>query len=109
MIAATGAVIVLASDWRRGRDLLQLRHELDAAGVEGSLIDTTPILEGQPRWKEIEAWMIEHDVADGAVAIIDDLWDMGALAARFVRASPLYGFDEAAAGAIMALFAITPR
>lgn len=104
VIRAIGAEIVLASDWRRDRALPHLRDELGAAGVEGSLLGVTPTLAGQPRWREIEAWMIEHGVALDAVVIVDDGYDMGALAARFVRCSPLNGFDEDAASAIVALF-----
>lgn len=104
VIRATGAEIVLASDWRRGRELPQLRDELGAAGVVGSLIGVTPELGGQPRWREIEAWMTEHTIRAEAVVIVDDGYDMGALAARFVRASPLTGLDEQTATAIVALF-----
>ena len=104
VIRATGAEIVLASDWRRDRELQHLRDELHAAGVEGSLLGVTPTLGGQARWREIEAWMTEHDVGPEDVVIVDDGYDMGVLAARFVRASPLNGLDEEAAGAIVALF-----
>ena len=51
-----------------------------------------------------EAWMLAHDVVPASMAIVDDGYDMGALAARFVRASPLNGLDKEAAAAIVALF-----
>ncbi len=38
------------------------------------------------------------------VVIVDDLYEMGPLAARFVRASPLSGLDRRAVDAIVALF-----
>ena len=104
VIRTTGAEIVLASDWRRGRELPQLRDELHAAGVAGSLLGATPVLAGQERWREIEAWMIPHEVGPTAVVIIDDGFDMGALAARFVRASPFNGLDQDAARKIVAPF-----
>ncbi len=104
VIRMTGAEIVLASDWRLGRELPQLREELRAAGVEGSLLGVTPAITGQPRWREVEAWMTEHELRPEAVVIVDDLYDMGALAARFVRASPLTGLDEDTARAIVARF-----
>ena len=104
VLRVTGAEIVLASDWRRDRELQHLREELRGAGVDGSLLGVTPILGGHARWREIEAWMIEHDVGPDAIVIVDDGYDMGALAARFVRASPLNGLDEEAASAIVALF-----
>ncbi|HEY4056577.1 MAG TPA: HAD domain-containing protein [Kofleriaceae bacterium] len=104
MIRATGAQIVLASDWRRGRELPHLRDELRAAGVEGTLIGVTGVLDGQPRWREIEAWMTEHGVGAEDVVIVDDGYDMGELAARFVRVTPLDGLDAGAADAIVTLF-----
>jgi hypothetical protein len=99
-----GARLVLASDWRLGRSLDHLRDELRGAQVEAALADVTPSVVGAPRWREIEAWMRAHAIATDAVAIVDDLHDMGPLATRFVRTSPLVGLDEAAARAIAALF-----
>lgn len=104
LLRTIGAAIVLASDWRRGRDLRLLAAELDAAGVIGTLIDATPELAGE-RWTEIAAWMAAHGVMPDDVAIVDDGFDMGALAARFVRISPLNGLDHDAAHAVAALFA----
>lgn len=109
MLRATRAGVVLGSDWRRDRALDHLRHELAAAGVECTLIGTTPELGAVARWREIAAWMAEHDVEPASVAIIDDGFAMGPLAARFVRTSPLVGLDDEAARAILALFAIAPR
>ena len=105
LVRALDAHIVLASDWRNGRTLEFLAGELRAAGVEGSLLDVTPVL-GQGRWREIEAWMREHDVPAEHVVIVDDGYDMGPLAARFVRCSPLHGLDEDAVSAIKLLFEI---
>lgn len=34
-----GAVLVLSSDWRRGRDLAVLADELQSAGIDGRLLD----------------------------------------------------------------------
>ncbi len=104
VLSTTGAEIVLASDWRRGRELDHLRNELHAAGVEGLLIGTTPVL-GGARWCEIEAWRDEHDVPLDHMVIVDDGYEMGPLAPRFVRVSPLNGLDDEAARAIVALFA----
>jgi len=104
VLRVTGAEIVLSSDWRRNRELQHLRDELRAAGIAGSLIGATPSLGGQPRWREIEAWMIEHGVSHEEIVVVDDGYDMGTLAPRFVRASPLNGLDEEIASAIVALF-----
>jgi hypothetical protein len=104
VLRATNAEIVLASDWRLNRELQELRDELHAAGIDVSLRGATPELEGQPRWREVEAWMVEHNLAREAMVIIDDKYDMGPLSARFVRVSPLNGLDDQAAQAIRALF-----
>jgi hypothetical protein len=104
VLRAINAEIVLASDWRLNRELMELRDELHAAGIDVSLRGATPSLEGQPRWREVEAWMVEHNMARESVAIIDDKYDMGPLSARFVRVSPLNGLDDEAAQAIRALF-----
>jgi hypothetical protein len=104
VLSATGCDLVLCSAWRDGRTLQQLSIELFAAGVEGSLVGATRAL-GEPRWREIEAWMTLHDLPLEAIAIVDDIADMGPLAPRFVRTSPLTGLDAAAARSIVALFA----
>lgn len=106
VIAATGARIVLSSDWRRDRELEDLQEELVAAGVECVLVGTTPVL-GGPRWREIEAWMVEHQVSRESIVIVDDAFDMGPLSERFVRTSPLSGLDEGAVRAIIGLFTRT--
>ena len=103
VIAASGASVVLSSDWRRGRALTLLREELGAAGVVGTLIDVTPVL-GEARWREIQAWMTANLVEPESVVIVDDGYDMGPLGPRFVRTSPLNGLDEEAARAIVRLF-----
>ncbi len=102
VLATTGAVLVMSSDWRRGRELERLRTELSAAGVVGTLHDKTPEL-GTFRWQEIAAWLEANPV--DAYVIVDDMYDMGDLAARFVRTSPLGGLDEDAAARIAQLFA----
>jgi hypothetical protein len=103
VLEATGAEVVLISDWRRGRDMEHLREELAAAGIVCSLRGATPVL-GSVRWQEIDAWMREHDVAMESVVIVDDGFDMGPLRPRFVRTSPLNGLDEDAAREIRRLF-----
>lgn len=105
VIEATDASVVLSSDWRRGRELQHLRDELAAAGVVCSLLGVTPVL-GGARWREIEAWMAEHTVGLESIVIVDDAYDMGPLAPRFVRTSPLNGLDEDAARSIGRLFGV---
>lgn len=105
VIDATSAAVVLSSDWRVGRELDVLRGELAAAGVVGTLHGVTPVL-GSPRWREIEAWLAQQKFAPRDYVIIDDGFDMGPLASRFVRTSPLNGLDGEAAAAILRLFAV---
>jgi hypothetical protein len=104
VVRRIGAQLVLASDWRRGRDLDLLRDELLAAGIDGVLVGATPVIAGGSRWHEIEAYMTEHAIPPADVVIVDDGYEMGTLAARFVRVSPLNGLDDTAARAIVALF-----
>ncbi len=104
VIRRTQARIVMSSDWRRGRDLETLRAELRAAGIESPLDDATPVI-GRERWREIEAWMAAHETGVDSIAIVDDGHDMGPLASRFVRVSPLNGLDADAANQLVALFA----
>jgi hypothetical protein len=104
VLRATGASIVVASDWRLNHELDELRDELRAAGIDATVIGATPRLDGQPRWREIEAWMVEHGCHRDAVVILDDRRDMGHLTERFVRTSAACGIDDAAAQAIVALF-----
>jgi HAD domain in Swiss Army Knife RNA repair proteins len=86
-----------------GRDLAELRAELRAAGIDAALVAKTPEPATRERWREIQAWLDEHpEVTE--FAIVDDLWDMGPLGARFVRTSPLHGLDAAAAEQLAALF-----
>lgn len=106
VLEATGARVVLSSDWRRDRELQLLQDELAAAGIDCSLLGATPVL-GQARWREIAAWMTEHDVGPSSVVVVDDGFDMGPLASRFVRTSPLNGLDDDAVRSIVALFGVS--
>ena len=101
------AEVVMSSDWRIGGSLDQLREQLARAGMDVGLRDITPVLGGQPRWREIEAWMVEHRVHPEDIVIVDDELTMGSLGWRHVRTSSRDGLDEPAAAAIRAMF--TPR
>lgn len=101
VVRATGAEVVMSSSWREDRPLDELRDHLARAGVDVPLIDVTPVLSGQPRWTEIEAWCLAHQPR--CFAIVDDIADMGPLAARHVRTRMLTGLDEDAAAALQAL------
>lgn len=101
-VTALDARVVLASDWRIGRTVEALREALGAHGLP--LHDVTPSACGGGRWREIAAWLAAHDCAAEQAAIVDDAFDMGELAARHVRCTPLAGFDESAAAQLRALF-----
>ena len=103
LLVLTGASVVLSSDWRIGRELAHLQDELSTAGITCSVVGTTPVL-GTERWQEIEAWRSAHRVGLDAIAIVDDGFDMGPLAPRFVRTSPLNGLDDDAVDALRQLF-----
>ena len=100
--AEHGAHIVMCSDWRIGRTLAALREALGAHGLE--LHDVTPSSCGGGRWREIAAWLHANDIAAAEAAIVDDAFDMGELAHRHVRISPLRGFDDDAAAELRALY-----
>ena len=104
-IRAIDAQVVMASDWRTACSLDELRAQLARAGIDAPLRDITPVIDGQPRWREIEAWMVEHRVHPEDIVIVDDELTMGPLGWRHVRTSPLDGLDEPAAAAIQAMFA----
>ncbi len=104
VLRTLSADVVMSSDWRLHRTEAELGDELAAAGITCTLRGTTPVLPDAPRWREIEAWMTEHTLAPSEMVIVDDMFDMGDLAARFVRTSALAGLDDAAASSLIALF-----
>jgi HAD domain in Swiss Army Knife RNA repair proteins len=104
VLKRAGAAVVMSSDWRLNRERDALAEELHAAGVEGFLRDVTPHLPGQPRWREIEAWLVEHAVAHEHIVIVDDRADMGQLQDRLVCTPALTGLDDDAAARILYLF-----
>lgn len=100
------AKIVLSTSWRIDSSLDELRAELHASGIDGSwLLDMTPDLPDDERWPEIDAWMKQHAIAPADAVILEDFYEMGPLTARTVMTDPDHGLDEAAASAIVALFA----
>lgn len=106
VLEALDARIVLSTSWRIDSTLDELRGELHAAGLDAArVLDMTPELPDGERWPEIEAWMREHRIAPEAVVIVEDFYEMGPLTARTVMTDPDRGLDEAAASAVLALFA----
>ncbi len=75
IVDSSGAQIVISSDWRRlGSNLARLRSELIYYGM--NFIDTTPIINGEKRKREIARWLRENPVWD-KVVILDDLESAG--------------------------------
>lgn len=71
IVDSSGAQIVISSDWRRlGSNLARLRSELIYYGM--NFIDTTPIINGEKRKREIARWLRDNPVWD-KVVILDDL------------------------------------
>ena len=99
LIVDTSAGIVLASSWRDGRSLVQLRQEFNDANVAAPIVGTTPVLPGRPRWHEIQGWLDAQLERPRRFAILDDDWDMGPFAAQHVRVRPLSGLDDEACAA----------
>lgn len=80
IINATGAKVVLSSDWRYDRDdpksnsdFLELKHELLKYGIR--FYGFTPELPDAHRGAEIEQWLKEHTEVEDYV-ILDDRTDM---------------------------------
>lgn len=71
IVDSSGSEIVISSDWRRsGANLARLRSELMSYGM--NFIDTTPIMNGERRKREIASWLRSNQGWDKAV-ILDDL------------------------------------
>lgn len=104
-LRASAAELVMSSDWRIDRPIALLGEQLARAGVGVGLRDATPVLNGLPRWREIEAWMVHHRVQPEDIVILDDAPTMGPLSWRHVRTDPRRGLDPVAAAAIGAMFA----
>lgn len=80
IVGATGAKIILSSDWRYGRDdprlnsdFLELQKELLKYGIH--IYDFTPELPSGHRGAEIDAWLKAHKEIGGFV-ILDDRLDI---------------------------------
>mmetsp|Transcript_1966 Transcript_1966/g.2265 ORF Transcript_1966/g.2265 Transcript_1966/m.2265 type:complete len:164 (+) Transcript_1966:34-525(+) len=70
ILAATGAKVVLSSDWRRKDHLVRdLLSALGEAGIDTSVvIGRTPALKNAARPAEISSWLEEHE------GILPDTW-----------------------------------
>ena len=97
IVAATGAKVVLSSDWRYDRDdpghnsdFLELRDELRKYGIE--FYGFTPEFLGAHRGAEIDAWLVEHPEVESFV-ILDDRSDIEPNKGHWVRTTMSRGLD----------------
>lgn len=108
IIHATQADVVVSSSWRNNRRyatdaerLAHLRGLLDGAGVEGEVIDFTPIVE--PKARAIGWWLKAHPNVSRYVVLDDDVTAC-VTPETFIRTSCLTGVtDEDVAQAIAIL------
>jgi len=72
IIKRTGASIVMSSTWRKHPECMEyLKKELGKK-VSDKIIGYTPVLQWEPRWKEIDAWMARHPEVSSFI-VLDDL------------------------------------
>lgn len=102
IINATGAKIVLTSEWRRDRtdlehngDYLELKEELRRYGIY--VYGCTPVLPSDHRGSEIAQWLREHNSVSDFV-ILDDRGDMDPYMDRLVRTATDSGLGIKEAG-----------
>lgn len=77
---ATTSAIVISSTWRRFWNVKQI---LEAAGVRGNIIGSTPFLPSEPRGSEIQLWLSKHGAEK--FIILDDDSDMGNLMDALIK------------------------
>ncbi len=82
LVASTGAQVVVSSTWRLDHSVEELREVLSSWGVRAEVRGVTP--SGRYRCEEIQAWLDGCSDPVGKFVIIDDMSDMGHLAAYLV-------------------------
>lgn len=91
IIEATGAKVVLSSDWRYGmddenpdEDFIELRDKLLEYDIH--IMDKTPVINnGRHRGTEIKKWLDDHEGEVENYVIIDDRYDMSPCYDHLVR------------------------
>lgn len=84
VIKATGAKVVLTSDWRRVHPVKRIDTWLKMRGFKGEIIGETPVR--NYRFQEIRAWLEEHRVGLFQVVVFEDQHHFPAdIEARTVR------------------------
>lgn len=100
ILAETGAQIVISSSWRHAHSVVRMQKILTLAGMVGSVVDQTPVMEG-PRSHEIASWLGAHSEVRRFV-ILDDGSTAGiGLEKWFIQTELAHGLqDEHVARAI---------
>lgn len=98
IVDATGARVVLSSDWRYDRDYeecnddyLELKAKLAECGIE--FYGFTPVFYHENRGYEIDRYLKEHKEVEKFV-ILDDRCDMQPHLERLVRTSFTFGLQD---------------
>ncbi len=95
IIDATGAKIVISSTWRKYKD--SMNYLLGEMGKEfaSHIVGQTPVLEGQPRANEVDAWLSEHPEVTKFIVIDDnDSENLEKFGGSFVLTKMSYGLTE---------------
>jgi len=102
IIAETGAVVVVSSEWRCGRSCSELQELLDSNGFEGKVVGKTGHGHDGERGRQIMAWLRETGNERAAYVVIDDeMGDMDAVGDHLVKTVSFEGLmDEQVAEAI---------
>jgi len=89
----TGAVFVISSVWRLGKDLEWLRDTLSKQGVVGTVLDKTLNMGAVERGYEIQEWLDSAERVESFV-ILDDDSDMAHLLPHLVKTDVRYGLTR---------------
>jgi hypothetical protein len=93
IISKTGAMVVMSSSWRIGKMVVELRELCRAFGMNGTLLDKTPVLH-KPRGLEIQEWIDNATDEVDSFAILDDDSDMEHLFSFLVQTDYRYGLQD---------------
>ena len=88
----TGALIVVSSCWRIGREVIELREQLSGWGVTGKVLDRTPHDWNLDRGAEIQMWIDSYQREDITHSVIlDDDSDVRHLMPKLIQTNTEFG------------------
>ena len=98
IVNETGAQIVISSDWRYERNLLEFEAFLKKLNEFGmKIFGTTPVLNLKTidsRQKEIEKWFETCEVPIESFCILDDFYEFPQYKDRFIMTSYITGITD---------------